>query len=488
MTLDKLSALRVVKGGGDVNKDAESVRSFAKFISRDSRRRAIVTSAPGKRDTDKYKLTQFLFKEVATASRAQQRNLVKVVRQRFLDITEPLSIDSKILDPSFEHLRKVLEVFRPDVPNHVDELKAFGERCQQYVLAEAIKKFGVDVVVIPPERYAIIEKDMGVMRFSEASYRFIRNEFAKAGDATIVTAGFYGLDKFDNLRTLPFGGTDVSAAHIARALNADLYENVKTVDGYANIDPSLPKDNKNWEFMKKNIIHYDYVLFDEAVEASNGGAKVIHHDALEPCRGNGDRKEIPIRVMNLNKSDDIGTIITDHEISKYDNPNKFITKQDNFVLVTIEHDKMMSASAYLSRIHERLGARSIPYNYISASNNTLTFAVCKDNINGNQLNAYKRDIESEFPRAGVHIQDGISIIAIVNKVYYDDGVMRTIPGLLDKASAPLAFQGISKDFISQSVERAIFFGVESKHADRAVLAIANEYYGTEQIFPDLPLL
>jgi len=487
MDLDTIDS-RVVKGGGDVNRDYLAVKRFAQFIASDPSRRVIVTSAPGKRDSDELKLTQFLFQKVATATGREQKSLVNQVKQRFIDITDPLSIDSKILNPSFEHLYKVLEIFNPKNPSHIDELKAFGERCQQYVLAEAIKMFDPNVVVIPPERYAIIEEEMGVMRFSEASYRFIRNEFAEAGDSRIVTAGFYGLDKFDNLRTLPFGGTDVSAAHIARALNAGLYENVKTVDGYANIDPNLPVGIKDWEFMKEQVIHYDFVLFDEAVEASNGGAKVIHHDALDPCRGNGHRKEIPIRVMNINRPDDVGTIITDQEISRYDNPNKFITKQDEFVLVTIEHDKMMSASAYLARIHERLGTRSIPYNYISASNNTLTFAISKENILEDRLKGYKKDIETEFPRAKVYIQDGYSIIAIVNKVYFKDGVMQTVPGLLDKASVPLAYQGISKDFISQSVERAIFFGVESRRADEAVLAIANEFYGIDQIHPDLPLL
>ena len=65
MTIEDLAGHFVVKGGGDVNKDAETVLSFCEYIVSDPRRKIVVTSAPGKRKEDTLKLTQFLFREVA---------------------------------------------------------------------------------------------------------------------------------------------------------------------------------------------------------------------------------------------------------------------------------------------------------------------------------------------------------------------------------------------------------------------------------------
>jgi len=472
----------VVKGGGDVNKDGENLIKFAKFVLANPYRRVVVVSAPG--STEKYptKLTKILFQSVGMTKEERWAMINEVVRKRFLDITKHLGIDFSILEPSFEHLYNVLESFDERNSSHIDELKFFGERCQQYICAEAIKNQGGKAVVKTPwDLGVILEELYGVMRFSPTSYRFIRKVFKEiADDEIMVTGGFGGYDLHENLRTLPFGGTDVSAAHIARALNADLYENVKIVDGYANIDPKLVKGSP----LEKILIHYDRVKFDEAIEASKGGAEVIHAHALRPCRGNKGYKEIPIRVCNLEKPDEYGTLITDKEESIYTNACKFITMQDGIYLVTIEDDNMIDARSYAGEVKARLGARDIPYDHDATSENSLVLAIHKDNFDSDEtrLQDYAQNIETFFPGAKVSYRSGISMITVVNRI---KGSGEGTPGILAKTATALYRQDINIDFVTQAQEKAIRLGVSSERAVDGVKVILKEFWSDEQYLPKL---
>ena len=472
----------VVKLGGDCNATAEAVDKSVDFVLANAKRRVVVTSAPGKRPCDEVKLTQLLYK--AALDNMQRKDIVKKVEQRFSDILDPLGINFDVIEKEFDHLEEILSRFDINNPSHVDELKFFGERCQQYVIGEHLKNKGSKVKVVTPWNFGVIvEEDHGVIRFSPVSYKFIRDVYQSlADDEILVTAGFGGYDKFGNLRTLPFGGTDVSAAHIARAIDAELYENVKCVDGYANIDPKLVKGTD----LEKFVIHHEYVRFDEAIEASAGGASVIHADALTPCKGNKNRKEIPIRVCNLYHPEKKGTIITDNvnhaDINqKYINPNKFVTKKDGYYLVTITDDAMINAQSYAAEVQLKLGARHIPYAHISSSENSFTLAIHGESFGYDEkrLRDYKFEVEALFPGAKVSYESGISMICVVNS--------RTkTPGILAKAAVALGMNGINIEFVSQAKERAMIFGVSSELSERAVIEIAREFYSDKQYLPGLP--
>jgi aspartate kinase len=472
--------IKVVKLGGDANSTAEVIERAADFVLSDKKRRVVVTSGPGKRKNDVYKLTQLLFRASKKAKIDLRQTIDGEVKQRFLDILDPLGMSFSLIETQFSHVYHVLQMYDPNNPNHVDELKFFGERCQQYIVAEMLRKKGGKAVVMNPWDLGIIlEEFKGIMLFSPASYRFLREKFQILdSDEVMVTAGFGGYDSNNRLRTLPFGGTDISASNIARAIDAELCENVKFVDGYANIDPNLAKGTS----LEDHVVYYDYVSFDGATEASGAGAEVIHAHALRPCRKKGYRSEIPIRVCNILKPDAPGTFITDEHESKYKNPNKFITKKDGFYLVTVTDENMIDASGYVADISAMLGSKNIPYDHISSSEDSFTMAIHENNFGGDEsrLDTYKNEIEHQHHGAKVKYEPGYSMVVVVNR--------RTVktPGLLGKAAAALGYAGISIDFMTQAKEKAMRFGVVTSSAKDAVLEIAKEFYTDEQHLPDLP--
>lgn len=472
--------VKVVKLGGDANKDAEVVEQAADFVISDKERKVVVTSGPGKRKNDAYKLTQLLYR-IAKKPKIDLRKTIDTdVRQRFEDIIQPLGIPFSVIESQFSHLYHVLNMYNSRIPSHVDELKFFGERCQQYIVAEMLKKKGAKAVVMNPwDLGVILDEFKGTMLFSPASYRFIREKFQiMDSDEILVTAGFGGYDSNNKLRTMPFGGTDVSAGNIARAIEAELYENVKFVDGYANIDPDIARGTS----LEDHVVYYDYVSFAGAIEASGGGAEVIHAHALRPCRKKAYKSEIPIRVCNINKPQAAGTIITDKKQSKYTNPNKFITKKDGFYLITVSDENMIDASGYEAEMRSMLGKDYVPFDHISSSEDSFTMAVHRDNFGNSEsrLDRYKEQVEKYFPGAEVSYDPGYSMVVVVNSK------RSKTPGLLAKASVAMANAGISADFVTQAKEEAMRFGVVTSSAKDAVLEIAKEFYSDEQRLPELP--
>lgn len=74
----------------------------------------------------------------------------------------------------------------------------------------------------------------------EASERLSSERFE--ADGRYIVPGFYGRDDQGDVRTLGFGGSDVSPAVIARALRIVEYHNWSDVDGFMTADPSVVSD------------------------------------------------------------------------------------------------------------------------------------------------------------------------------------------------------------------------------------------------------
>ena len=63
-------------------------------------------------------------------------------------------------------------------------------------------------------------------------------------DSKIIIPGFYGSDKQGNIVTFSRGGSDITGALVARAMEVTVYENWTDVSGVMFEDPRLVKDAK----------------------------------------------------------------------------------------------------------------------------------------------------------------------------------------------------------------------------------------------------
>jgi aspartate kinase len=119
-----------------------------------------------------------------------------------------------------------------------------------------------------------------------------------------VVPGFYGADQSGRVVTFPRGGSDISGAHVAAALNAEVYENWTDVDGFHAADPRLVPDAAMIPFLN----------YQQARSFSRLGAGVLHYDCIPPV----ERANVPILVKNTFHPDARGTRISRY--ARWDGP------------------------------------------------------------------------------------------------------------------------------------------------------------------------
>ena len=109
-----------------------------------------------------------------------------------------------------------------------------------------------------------------------------------------VMGGFYGSDGMRTV-TFPRGGSDISGAVAAAALNAEIYENWTDVDGFFAADPSMV-------FSPRLVPCLSY---EQLRILSSLGARVLHSDSVLPVCA----KNIPINIRNFYKPHLDGSMI-----------------------------------------------------------------------------------------------------------------------------------------------------------------------------------
>lgn len=125
------------------------------------------------------------------------------------------------------------------------------------------------------------------------------NEYLNSGNIVIV-AGFQGVDETGNITTFGRGGSDTTAVALAASLNAERCDIFTDVDGVYSTDPRIVSEVK-----KLKTISYD-----EMLELSSMGAKVLHNRCVEI----GKKYGVPIYVKSTFEKNNIGTLVTNKNL------------------------------------------------------------------------------------------------------------------------------------------------------------------------------
>jgi len=450
------------KFGGTSVANGRNLEQVIDIILSNPKRRVNVLSGPGKRDKEDIKLTDLSIGIGNAAYEGQNyMQLLEMVVQRFVDITSYFHINTSFLDPLIASLNNVIKSTPLSKNQYLDGIKPYGEIIISAIAAEALRMKGVDAQVYRPEDIGMMtNSDFGNAKLLDGSYQRIAqvlNPVLERPGKVIIVPGFYGVDSNGRYVTFQRGGSDLTGAVLANALDAELCENWTDTDGILRADPRVVD---NPEVIKM-------LTYREAREMAYSGAQVLHPDTLMPLIAKG----IPLHVRNTFAPEREGTYIVATKLPT-GSVVEGITHKDGFSMVYVEQMGMNEQVGYLSKLTGIFAENGVSIDHLTTSVDSVAIAI--DNGNG-RLNMVREDI---IKSGLVDSPDGINIAYNKSLVCVVGEGMRHTTGVMAKVSSALASQGINIETVFQGPsERNIIFGLEQKDAIKAVRAIYNLYFG-----------
>ncbi len=434
--------VKVVKFGGSSLADAEHFRQVAKIIKADEARRYVVPSAPGKRNSADTKVTDMLYKCYDMIRNNENIDAqFALIAERYNGIIAELGLD---FDISGE-----LDYVKNAMLHHSgrDYAASRGEYLNGIILAKYI---GFDFV---DAENVIFFKEDGSFD-EDKTNREMRDELKHHNKAVIP--GFYGITPNGTIKTFSRGGSDITGSIVARAVDADIYENWTDVSGFMMADPRIVE----------NPCSIETITYRELRELSYMGATVLHDEAIFPVRYAG----IPINIKNTNRPEDAGTMIVPHAYS-YDQGRVItgIAGRKGYSVIIIEKDMMNSEIGFGRRVLEVFEENDISFEHLPSGVDTMSVVVETkqiDDIRDRLLNRIQRMVRPD----SISIEDGLALIAVVGR-----GMVKT------KGTAARVFDAISgadvniKMIDQGSSELNIIVGVEEVDFERAMNAIYSEF-------------
>ncbi len=435
--------LKVVKFGGSSMADAGQYRKIRDIILADPDRRIVVVSAAGKRFGDDHKITDLLYLCHAHSQYGVDCNRVfDMIKSRYQEIRADLDITVEI-DGELESLKKRLD--KKSISQ--DELASRGEYFSAKLMAAYLGFKFVDAA-----DWVFFKMDGTVDK--EKSYAALKE---LAGGECVVIPGFYGKMPDGNIKTFTRGGSDITGALAAAALDADMYENWTDVSGILMADPRIVENPET----------IPEVTYDELRELSYSGAQVLHEGTIFPVR----EKSIPLNIRNTNAPNDAGTMIRENFGTPTD-PDRFITgitgKKD-FSIISISKRGLSNEVGTLRKILTVLERHSISVDYVPNGIDNVSVVLETDALTPHLYDVLQ-EIQAEVNPDTVDVHDQIAVVAAVGRH------MKGKPGVSGKLFAALGEAGINIRMINQGPDELnIIFGVSNDDFAQAIRVLYNSF-------------
>lgn len=173
-------------------------------------------------------------------------------------------------------IKKAYEINPKPSKREMDMLLVTGEQISVALMSMAMEALGVPAISLNAVQVAMhTSSAYGSAKIKRIDTERIRKELD--GRKIVIITGFQGINKYDDMTTLGRGGSDTTAVALAAALHADSCEIYTDVDGVYTADPRIvPNARKLAE-----------VSYDEMLEFSSLGAKVLHNRSVEMAKRYG---------------------------------------------------------------------------------------------------------------------------------------------------------------------------------------------------------
>ena len=345
-------------------------------------------------------------------------------------------------------------------PRTLDFILSFGERLSAFTIASALMDREILCEYLDTRELIKTDNGFGNAKVDfELTSKNIKNHFKKHGQLQVVT-GFIGSTINNEATTLGRGGSDYTAAIIGAALNSTEIQIWTDVDGVMTADPRKVR----------NAFSLPHITYEEAMELSHFGAKVIHPPTIQPAFS----KKIPITIKNTFNPDFAGTRINNKPNSSIFSV-KGLSSIDTIALLRVQGSGMIGVSGIAKRIFSALANEKINVILISQASSEHSLCIAVPPKHAQQA---KQSLEREFKFEiyehhvnEVIIENNLSVVAVVGEN------MRNTPGISAKVFQALGRNGINVIAIAQgSSELNISVVISKDHEAKALNALHDSLF------------
>jgi aspartokinase/homoserine dehydrogenase 1 len=360
-----------------------------------------------------------------------------------------------------------IHLLRHCPPRALDLTASFGERLSALIVAAYLERTRPARFV--DAREFLITDD----QFTHAQVNFTRTNRAarhlfaqlsrRRGRLIPVVTGFIGATADGRTTTIGRNGSDYTAAIVGAAVGASVIEIWTDVDGVLSADPKAVA----------SAFVLPQVSYEEAMELSYFGAKVLHSATIAPAVA----KSIPILIKNTFNPSAPGTLISNRRAGD-EHLAKGISSVGDLTLLTLRGLSMVGVPGTAERLFRALAARGVSVILISqaSSEHTICFAVQTADA-ARAVDAVRQEFRFELQHQLTALDDKPDqvIVAVVG-----DG-MKGRPGVAGKVFGALGRHNINISAIAQGAsERNISCVVDAVQQVRALNVIHQAFFETRK--------
>lgn len=370
---------------------------------------------------------------------------------------------AEFIQETLNHLNQHLEGFallRCAPEQVVARMLSIGEYVSVNIFSEILNAVGQANEILDPVNYVIAEGEYldSIADVSASKARF--SDVDSSGSKVLIMPGFVAVNEAGEKVTLGRNGSDYSAAILAACIDAECCEIWTDVDGVYNADPN----------QVDGAVLLDKLTYQEAMELSYFGAKVLHPKTIGPIA----QHHIPCLIRNTLNPAAPGTLISNEASTKWTSV-KGISHLDDITMFNVAGPGMKGMVGMASRVFEIMSNANISISLITQSSSEYSISFC---IHSKDAGRAQDLLEESFAlELSNQLLDPIEVrheLAIVTLV--GDG-MRHSKGLAAKFFSSLSQARVNNVAIAQgSSERSISTVIEAKKAKKAVKVVHQNFF------------
>ena len=412
--------------------------------------------------------------QTAAQGNEAYKTIIENIEQKHLDIVRtllPIQQQSSTLSIVKQLINEIeancegLFMLKELSPRMKDKIVCYGELLSSKIISATFASRGINQQWVDARE--LIKTDSNFLNAvvdKELTNKTIQDYFKNPANTfdLYIAPGFISSDKEGNTTTLGRGGSDYTGAIFAAALEADRLEIWTDVSGMMTADPRIVQNAKE----------IPQISYQEAMELSHFGAKVIYPPTIQPVM----HKNIPVLIKNTFDANHPGTIIQ-NESPKDDNFIRGISSIQDICLLSLEGSGMVGIPGFSKRLFEALANKQI--NIILITQSSSEHSICVG-VNMQDAHQAKIAVDAEFEKEiltqkvePLIIEKEVSILALVGEQ------MKSHPGVSGKMFGVLGRNGINVRAIAQgSSEKNITAVIATSDVRKAINVLHEAFFET----------